>query len=105
MQKKMHSDFQNIYIDKKTYPTTHGQVEPLCKKEPDLAVVTEVDKAALKTIILDTNAHKHHHRPCGEVLVNNTHKFAIVSQLIGYKGEGWALPMLVKPDYKPERAR
>jgi len=99
---KEHSDFQNIYIDKKTYPATPGLVELLCKKEPDMTVVTEADKPAYKTILLDTNAHKYHHRPSGEVRVNNTPKFAIVSQLIGYKGIGLASPMLVKPNYKPE---
>jgi len=36
------------------------------------------------------------------VRVNNTPKFQLVSQLVGYKGKGLALPMLVKPDYKPE---
>jgi len=36
------------------------------------------------------------------VRVNSTPKFQLVSQLTGYKGKGLALPMLVKPDYKPE---
>jgi len=99
---KVHSDSQNIYIGEKTYPATHGLVELLCKKEPNLTLVTEADKAAYKTILLDTNAHKYHHRSYGEVRVNNTPKFQLVSQLIGYEGNGLTLPMLVKPDYKPE---
>jgi len=98
---KVHSDSQNIYIGEKTYPATHGLVELLCKKEPNLTLVTEADKAAYKTILFDTNAHKYH-RSYGEVRVNNTLKFQLVSQLIGYKGKGLTLPMLVKPDYKPE---
>jgi len=99
---KVNSDPQNFYIGEKTYPATHGLVELLCKKEPNLTLVTEADNAAYKTILLDTNAHKYHHRSYGEVRVNNTPKFQLVSQLIGYKGKGLALPMLVKPDYKPE---
>jgi len=37
---KVHSDSQNIYIDKKTYPAKPGLVELLCKKEPSLTLVT-----------------------------------------------------------------
>ena len=74
----------------------------MCKKEPNLTLVTEADNVAYKAILLDTNAHKYHHRSYGEVRVNKTPKFQLVSQLIGYKGKGLTLPMLVKPDYKPE---
>jgi len=98
---KVNSDSQNIYIGEKTYPATHGLVELLCKKEPNLTLVTEADKAAYKAILLDTNAHKYHHRSYGEVRVNNTPKFQLVSQLIGYKGKGLALPMLVNRTISP----
>ena len=73
---KVNSDSQNIYIVEKTNPATHGLVELLCKEEPNLTLVTEADKVAYKTILLDTNAHKYHHRSHGEVRVNKHPNFS-----------------------------
>jgi len=46
--------------------------------------------------------YRHFRKSSGARNSHGTPKFQHVSQLIGYKGKGLALPILVKPDYKPE---
>lgn len=60
-------DISTISIDGNCYEMTPGLKELLLKKKPNLALVSETDKAIYKNMLVKTNAHKRDYTAIGQV--------------------------------------
>jgi hypothetical protein len=79
---EINEDDDNFYIAGKRYRGTPGLYELLFMKHPDDRVYDELDLAAYKSILLNTNAHKHYYLPGAKVNTNKGSKYKdIISRL------------------------
>ena len=65
----------SFYIAGKRYRGTPGLYELMFMKEPNKSVYDENDLAAYKSILSDTNAHKHYHLPGAKINTNKGVKY------------------------------
>lgn len=66
---------QVITINTKNYELTPGLKELLLRKTPNLSLVTTNDQTVYKDMLNDTNAHKRHYNPNGQIKGDRSVKY------------------------------